>query len=1574
MARTRVWCILLCVTFLLRDVTSKAGLCEVETGQSNIILDIEESKGSSIDQATAPEELPVSGDPLTEIVLELIFTGRKPLFILKGKKLQLVEPLDRDAENLSHIVFQLTCTVKSTNKKRTIPIIVRLSDINDNAPQFVNTPYETTVPELTPVGSTIFKKVHAVDADAGVNSLIEYSIAPGDGTGIGNSDGVGRDRVTTADGYGYFSINLPHQGQVTVNRTLDYERTQRYLVTILASDRARNVSERFTSTTTLVVNIKDDDDQDPSFIYKGCMLHNAACINPEYSASVSSGVLSGILNISPEKIQAVDMDSINAPVYYSFLSGSPPNYRDFFEINRSTGAVRQIKAVDTSVTKKFDIIIKAVEASEAERSATAKLTITVKPVDSNPPTITASAIEGFVDENAPIGTRVVDEEGNPIRLTVTDADLSPEDPKPSYVFELTTNFFTIDQFGILVVNEENLDRDPPSPGRFRFQVVAREKSGVAASSPLSFTVTLNDVNDNAPQLPMIPSITVQAGETTREIVKVAATDNDEGENAEITYSIYHVSNNGLQKFRIDSKSGIIESIRKLNAGEQYSITVQATDSGGKHSQVIVEVNVLPGPNTRSPVFRQPVYEVQVSEGASINSTVASIVAVDPENDPVSYSIVSGNDLRQFAIGDKSGVITVIRKLDREDLTRYQLLIKAEDSGGLSSTATVNIRVTDINDENPKFEGLPYEFMVKEGETRKLIGRVHAEDADEGINAVVTYFAPDDVPFTVDPETGDVLTKVALDYEQNHEYKFVVTARDGAPDHRLATATVTVKVQDVEDEVPIFHQSSYEARVRENIPDNTVVQVIADDPDTTKRITYELRQGDTEIFEIDEKTGVIKTIRGLDYEKEKQHILIVGTLENTSDLPGSTTRVVVNVEDVNDIPPVFTSVPRPVTLDDDIPIGTTVINLIAADSDGTSPGNQVRYEITGRGIASKYFIIDPDTGVIRVRDDLRKETDTEYQVDVRAFDLGDPQLSSMTSVQIFIRHVATVAPEIGLGFAEDSYNVDVSEDAVDNSLIKTLTVINSHAHDTTPLKCEIYSGNDDGLFETNVTEERNCALRLRKGALDYETTESYQIKIRLISLSGLLRSDRNTTMVKVQVLDVNDNSPEFEFPDMNITSGRYFAAISSTAKFSTAVLHVKAHDRDSGKYGKLEYTILEGQGSNYFAIDSSSGSITTAATFENVNSEELPFKFNVQVRDNPNSTSNFNIAEATVIVNLIGEENLLVMSIEKAAHENLHKDGPKIAKLIEEKTGLLVGIDRIVVRMVKTENGTIDIPEDSDIWFYTIDPVTEIILDRNSTRLYRSVLEKHAMSNITYDVSPLIRATAIEIHAPVMPSEQVRTQTAVAFSGEVFPYALIIIACIIFVLGIAGIIYICISWSRYKAYKDRMQRMYVVPRYDPVYVEPNLKEYETQVLQMSVPVDDNDSYNDLQIDFSNKNHAFSLDNVSYITKDPGESTGQQSPVSSEAATTARASSIVGNHVDSNMQSLRRSTLGRKNGNEINTLNNHHTPVLNPLYNQGGDILSHSPSNDNVIFRERKDYSHLGFTYLGDQSPVETTTEL
>ena len=92
---------------------------------------------------------------------------------------------------------QVTCTVLRTKKRKTIPVIVRVSDLNDNSPQFQNIPYEISLPEKTLVGTAVFDGLAAVDVDAGTNGLVEYSIVPGDGS--------------PNDGFGYFTINLPHQ-------------------------------------------------------------------------------------------------------------------------------------------------------------------------------------------------------------------------------------------------------------------------------------------------------------------------------------------------------------------------------------------------------------------------------------------------------------------------------------------------------------------------------------------------------------------------------------------------------------------------------------------------------------------------------------------------------------------------------------------------------------------------------------------------------------------------------------------------------------------------------------------------------------------------------------------------------------------------------------------------------------------------------------------------------------------------------------------------------------------------------------------------------------------------------------------------------------------------------------------------------------------------------------------------------------------------------------------------------------------------------------------------------------------
>ncbi|XP_031770318.2 cadherin-99C [Galleria mellonella] len=1599
-----IWLIVL--LYLLHFARTTPGPCEVETGQSSIIVDIEESRGDQVNQSTIPSELPIVGEPDVDVLLTTVFPKGPTLFQLDGKRLQLLQPLDRDADNLSHMVFQLVCQVKATKKRRTIPVIVRVSDINDNAPVFQGVPYEANVSELVPIGTTIFNGIRAVDIDAGVNGLAEYFIIPGDNTTL--------EAANAVDGYGYFAIPLPHQGQVTVNRSLDYERTQRYLVTIVASDRARDTKRRLSSTTTLTVNVQDDDDQDPSFIYQGCTLHDGACINPEYSSYVNSGVLAGILMIEPEKIQAVDMDTLDARIHYSIESGEPDSWATYFAIDPNSGAVRQLTPVDTSIAKKFNLVIKAEEVTEAKRFTTAKLTITVRPVDASPPVVEASSDEGQIEENSPKGTKVVDSNGTPIRLSVSDPDLGPGDPVPKYTFELTTNFFDIDKDGYLTASDNKLDRDQPNSGKFRFQVVAREANGGAASAPLSLAVQLLDQNDNAPVIPKTQPIIVPASLEPTAVHKVEAIDIDEGENARITYSIYHVSNNGGNKFTIDPNTGVISSSGRLQAGEQYSVTVRATDAKGLSSQGIVELSVAPGPNTRPPQFSSRDYYAPVSEGASINSTVTTVTAKDPENEPVTYSIVSGNDLRQFAIGANTGIITVIRRLDREVLTRYQLMVKAEDPGKLASTATVNIKVTDINDNNPKFDEDSYLFHVKEGLSGEIVGYVHATDSDEGVNAMITYSIPSHLPFSIDNGTGMITTNTALDYEQTKEYAFVVTATDGAIDKRLGTASVAVQVQDVPDELPVFPQDHYSVHVPENAPNYPVAKVYAEDPDTLSEITYTIMLGDTDLFSIDRKTGMIRTLRPLDREVMARHEILVGTEENSGEGPGATTTVEVLVDDKNDNSPIFTSVVRPVTVEDSSSIGTLVQTVLAVDSDATAPNNRVRYKLVGRGKASKYFHVEPDTGALRVRDDLRKETDSEYTVDVQAYDQGEPVMSSVASLTIYVSHSATVPPDVGLGFADTVYTEHVAENSRNGTLVRILPVLNKKQHSMdTPLKCILTETSQKGVFYVNLTLERDCAIYLNTSSLDYETLSEYSLEVQLESIQGLINPDSSKAVIKVHVTDANDNVPTFIFSDQSTISaakGKYFAIVTKDMLLGTNVLQVKAKDKDSGDYGKLEYhkNSWTKTAEEYFSLDPDTGVISNIKSFENVPKDVLPFKFSVTARDNPNSPQDYNIARASVVINLLQKENQLVVEVSDLNPDAMRRRSRSLLTAIEEKSGLVAGLEKLTARHYLGENGTLESDtRGTDVWLYLVEPGTGEILTRESKPVKKAI-----ENGVRKAVAARLQSPVSEVRAPLIPAEPPRRpHIAVAPLASALPAALIALAALVLVAATAATIYICASWNRYKKHKEQAIQQYgtlsmsMAPPRPPSGYESSEDEpaprYETQVLNMAV--DDAD----LQLDFSANNHAFNIHSVQYLSKDNGE----RSPTLSETATTARASSVNENggtlnnsNFDSiannatiarNTQTLNRrvpnnhalnnalGTLPRVNNNnvgggllattlgrKINGGNNHKKKSTQPImaYDEIPG-LQRASDNDNVTFGKRNFSS-----YSYDQSPVETTTEL
>ncbi|ROT74065.1 protocadherin-15, partial [Penaeus vannamei] len=1552
----------------------RAELCDVTSGQAIIILDITESTGAQVDQQTSPSELPIEGDPEAEIELSVSEAGTD-YFALSGRRLQLVKPLDRDEQDLSTLSFQISCRVRAAGRVRSIPVIVRITDVNDNPPVFGGRPYVATVPESTPVGSTIFREVHAEDKDAGVNGQVDYTIIPG-------------NTSPESDGYGIFSINLPHQGLITVNKSLDYERTSFYYITIKAMDRAQPADTRLSATTTLTVTVADSNDQDPVFEYESCPRVGSFCANPEYRASVTSGEVSGVLAIKPERIKAMDLDSLSASIRYSFMSGRPGNYDQFFTIDPRTGAVTHTAAVDRAATRKFEIVVKAEEESEERRFATAKLTVDVLGIDSSPPVVTASSYTGNVNENAAPGTPVYDDypEPRPVTLTVTDPDLTFADDVPTYTWELTTTAFRIDPGGQLVVAEKNLDRDPPNPGLYTFQIVAREAwEGGAASAPITLTVELNDVNDNQPRLPVYPPVSVQAGAARRTIAKISAKDNDIGDNAVVKYSIHHVSNNGKEKFSLNASTGDLTLVGEVEAGEQYSVTLRATDKGGLYSQSILEVMVNRGPNTGGPIFTLPRYSAVISEGAAPDSAIATLTAIDPEGDAATFSFVGGNDLRHFDIGDTSGTIRLKEKLDRESLDSYALIVKAEDPEGLANTATVTITVGDINDKNPEFVGLPYSFRVDEGLTEAIVGTVTAEDGDLDLHGEVMYSVPEESPFSIGSETGEIRTKAALDYEKQQVHYLVVTAKDGAADPRISTATVTVLVTDVGDEPPIFTQQVYEALVPENVPDTLVATVVATDPDTRPVITYVLVSGDTQLFSIEPQSGRITTIRGLDYEQAPRHTIVVGTLENP-DGPQATCSVLVTVEDKNDNPPIFNAPIPPLTIPEASPPGTLVATALATDADGTKPNSQVEYELNGYGVAPDYFAIDKDSGVITIKADLQPELESDFELEIVARDLGSPQLSTTSTASVSVERpgVEPSVPKTWATFSDTEYSAEVKEDTAVGTLVHKLNILNKPdlvGH----LRCTILDGNRDGLFNVDVTAERHCGLFV-KAPLDYETKKHFTLSVALELPTAPPETENRVAKVHINVIDVNDNKPEFIFtpPYSDLAHSSYYAFVSENAPISSTVLHVTATDKDSGDFGTIQYKLVPKSNRGGFFHLEPNGILKTEKELSSVSPSLLPFNLTVVANDNPHkSEGDSHSTSVSVIVNLVQESHRLVMVVE--ASPNRVKDSKdKLVAVLQEHSNKIVGIEKVESRRFIGNYSIRSDTNSTDVWFHIVDPLTGRLLERKHPAVEQFTVKDPGRNKLLYHVTAALNGTrATDIRSPLILQPVVETtvqppvRKAVTLEG--LHVALIVLAGIIAVLGLIGICYICVQWQKYVRHRSEAEKAVVVvaPPYERVgsVIEPVAKEYEVQVLHMSVPLDD-DSVQEVPMD-PRPSHHFSMDNVSYITK--------QQSVSEDGSTisSAEMEGVMGGHMGIRRMSPHghHDTLGMEWDTPPGQRHMQHIAAMaastpagrNPAYEHfpdddedvGEGPLSVSATNENVMFGRRG---------IADPSPVQTTTEL
>uniref|UniRef100_A0A674BEZ0 Protocadherin-related 15b n=1 Tax=Salmo trutta TaxID=8032 RepID=A0A674BEZ0_SALTR len=1294
--------------------------------------------------------------------------------------------LDRDPPSYIHsIVVQVQCTNELVGSiiRHEVRIVVR--DRNDNAPQFQKPRYYVAINELTPVGTTIFSGFTgnngALDIDDGPNGQIEYIIQYNPTDPMANRT---------------FDIPLTLSGSMVLRERLNYEEITRYLVIIQANDRAPYPNERRTATTTLTVDVLDGDDLGPMFLPCSLVDNTRDCSPLTYRAHIlelTDPSKVNPVNVTPI-IQAVDQDrNIQPPserpgILYSILIGKPEKYADFFSLNRTTAKLKLLKPLNRDLYQRFDLVIKAEQDNGHPLPAFANLQIEVLDENNQAPYFQDTTYQGFIIESAPVGTTLFADVSltTPLGIKVLDNDIEEmKDPMVQISLDNYNTIFMLTPSGITRYLTLLKPVDREEQDSYTFTMMASD--GVQESPTVTVHITVIDANDNTPTfLNSSYSVNVytdiQPGET---VLQLTALDADEGPNGLVTYKIL-AGNQG--HFAINNRSGVITVMPgiALAVGRSYALTVKAMDNGPesqrRSSITTVYIEVLPPNNQSPPRFPRFLYSLEVSEAMRTGATLLHLQAKDRERDPITYSIQSGDSHHLFELSRTSGLLVLGKPLDRETEDRYTLVVTASDGHPEgTSTATVNIVVTDVNDNDPVFDPLmPQNLTVTEEEANSFVGQVKATDPDAGVNGQVRYRLVNHANLFRVNSNGTISTAVPLDREVRGQYDLIVEAEDGAvEDPRRTTLTLSVTVLDVDDNSPVFSQPSYTVNLPENSPMKTVIlQLTAKDSDLDSNITFRIRTPEArQLFAVNPVTGELSVLQTLDFETlaATDHTFVVEALDSGGSMPPGLATVTVKIKDMNDYSPVFSQVLYRGMVAPNAVKGTVVATVQAEDLDppGT-PASRVRYrlDLDEDPYSGSIFDVNEVTGSVITRVNLNEEPNLVFSLIIVAYDDGEPVKVNKTLVVITV-----LQPSVIPVFTQEEYRFPpVSEMA---KVGKVVGVILAAAINQTIIY-SIVEGNEGGVFRLN----NSTGVFSTAKQLDYETNASYILKVeadsmgvvgsnlRAPSKSNCNPSGSNTARVFIDVWDENDHPPVF-------TKSLYLGGVAEDAKTFTSVLQVQALDKDTGNYSSMQYRIIippTTDGKDGFVIEPYTGVIKTAIMYRNM--RRSYFKFEVVATDNYGEGGLSSKAEVVVSVVNLMDMQVVVSNVAPTVVEQ-NKD--KLLGILERYVQDQIPGAKVVVESIGPQRfGDGFEQEDyskSDLMVYAIDPLTNRAISRQE--LFKFLDGK--LLDINKEFQPYLGrgGRILEIRTPdVVTSVKKAVQTVGYTEGALLALAIIIILCCI----------------------------------------------------------------------------------------------------------------------------------------------------------------------------------------------------
>ncbi|XP_067261097.1 protocadherin alpha-C2-like [Chanodichthys erythropterus] len=458
----------------------------------------------------------------------------------------------------------------------------------------------------------------------------------------------------------------------------------------------------------------------------------------------------------------------------------------------------------------------------------------------------------------------------------------------------------------------------------------------ARSGTASIIVRVLDTNDNAPQFDK-DSYTINLTENSpigSLVVKLNATDKDEGSNSDLLYSYsLYTSEKTQQTFSLNPNNGEIRVKEMINYEDFriYDMEIIATDKGANSLSGKCKVKILiTDMNDNHPEISIKSFSSPVKEDVAVNTVIAVVSVSDKDSGENGQVDIHISDDLPFALKESSDnyyELLVSEPLDRERVPEYDITITVTDRGNppLSDNETITLELLDVNDNVPQFPQTFYTIPVMENNAPGAsLSSLTAIDPDLHENQYLVYFIIEkeiantsmSMLFSINPENGNLYALKTFDYEIEKEFLFHIEARDSGVPPLSSNVTVHIIIMDQNDNTPLIVSPwrAHGSEVKEKIPRSTdkgtlIAKVIAIDSDSVhnSRITYQFLQNtDATLFSLDQYNGEIRTMRMFSYRDSRDQRLVVIAKDNGE--PALSATVTIKLSTVETALKTYTEVP------------------------------------------------------------------------------------------------------------------------------------------------------------------------------------------------------------------------------------------------------------------------------------------------------------------------------------------------------------------------------------------------------------------------------------------------------------------------------------------------------------------------------------------------------------------------------------------------------------------------------------------------------------------------------------------